>query len=211
MSKLKKILRLGQLKLSAKSAIAKHRRTYPVQLVHKLTRFIDEAYENEGSDFDTNGEKDLIGKLRKANFKTVLDAGANVGKWSRSALTTWPDCHVHAFEAAPNTFKELQREFQSTPLASRITLNDVALSAADGLQTMYYFAEAPELTCDMPRHESLVSVPFEVKTIRLDDYCKANGINAIDFLKVDVEGAEYRVLKGLSELLAAGKVNCLQF
>lgn len=211
MSELKKILRLGKLKQATKSAIARHRQTYPVRLIYEVGRFVEEAYENEGSDFETNGEKDLLGKLSKANFNTVLDVGANIGKWSQTALSTWPNCHVHAFEVAPNTFKELQQTFEHSPLAERITLNDVGVSDVNGSQTMYYFADAPELTCDMPRHGSLVSVPFEGKLVRLDDYCKANGILGVDFLKIDVEGAEYKALSGFSDYLSAGKVNCIQF
>lgn len=211
MPSLKKILRLGRLKIATKSTIAKHRRSYPVRLVHDLARFVDQAVENDGSDFEINGEKDLLRKLNKADFRTVLDIGANVGNWSSVALAAWPNCHVHAFEVAPNTFADLKRALQTPEFSSRTTLNELAVSDTNGTQTMYYFADSPELTCDMPRHESLTSVPFECKVTTLSDYCRNNGISNVDFLKVDVEGAEYRVLKGFFDYLSSGKVACVQF
>ncbi|WP_409560550.1 FkbM family methyltransferase [Hyphomicrobium sp. MC8b] len=208
MTTLKKVLRLGQMKEAVKSAITKNRSTYPIRMAHSVARFIEQAYENEGSDFTRNGEKELLSKLSKANFDIIFDVGANVGKWSQTALENWPNAHVHAFEVAPNTFRDLQSAFPAN--SKRITLNNVGVSDTEETQTMYYFADAPELTCDMPRHD-LTSVPFEAKMVRLDTYCAKNGIEKIDFLKIDVEGAEYRVLKGFSDFLDAGKVNCLQF
>ena len=36
-----------------------------------------------------------------------------------------------------------------------------------------------------------------METTTLDDFIKENNIDKIDYLKIDVEGAEYRVLEGL--------------
>ena len=45
----------------------------------------------------------------------------------------------------------------------------------------------------------------------LDNFCKLNDIERIDFLKIDVEGHELRVLEGATELLASKKVDIIQF
>jgi hypothetical protein len=44
-----------------------------------------------------------------------------------------------------------------------------------------------------------------------DEVCRELGIGKIDFLKVDVESAEYEVLTGFSEMLGARRVSVIQF
>ena len=44
-----------------------------------------------------------------------------------------------------------------------------------------------------------------------DTYCDRHDIDCLDFLKVDVEGAEHRDINGFSRRISAHKVHCLQF
>ncbi len=76
---------------------------------------------------------------------------------------------------------------------------------------MYYFPDHPDLTSDMPRHDDYKVIPFEAYLTTLDAFCRERRIEAIDFLKIDVEGAEHRVLEGARELLEAQKIDCIQF
>ena len=50
-----------------------------------------------------------------------------------------------------------------------------------------------------------------VQTIALDDFCTQQGIDRIHLLKIDVEGAEYQVLKGAKMLLQAKRIDCIVF
>lgn len=45
---------------------------------------------------------------------------------------------------------------------------------------------------------------IDIETSTLDAFCAAEGINTIDFLQIDVQGAELQVLKGASEILNRG-------
>jgi FkbM family methyltransferase len=45
---------------------------------------------------------------------------------------------------------------------------------------------------------------MEIETTTLDAFCDAEGINTIDFLQIDVQGAELEVLKGASKILSRG-------
>jgi FkbM family methyltransferase len=55
--------------------------------------------------------------------------------------------------------------------------------------------------------QRLVSCPVR----RGDEYCREHGINVIDILKIDVEGAEHLVLNGFGDLWDQGKIGLVQF
>jgi hypothetical protein len=44
-----------------------------------------------------------------------------------------------------------------------------------------------------------------------DDFCKENGIESIDLLKIDVEGAEFMVLEGFANMLKNNAIRIIQF
>jgi FkbM family methyltransferase len=204
------MLGLGKVKNTLRTAIAAHRRSGVVGAIHSVTSFVESAWQNEGSDFASNGERFVLRSLKPAKFQLAIDAGANLGDWSFEALELWPDCRVHAFEVAPITYEGLKTRTASAAHRGRITLHEVGLSDSAGTQTMWYFPDWPELTCDIPRHENYTAVPFQAKLATLEGVCRENKIDVVDFLKIDVEGAEHRVLKGFSQQVESGMVSCIQ-
>ena len=51
----------------------------------------------------------------------------------------------------------------------------------------------------------------EVDMMRLDDFCLENNVKNIDFLKIDVEGNELKVLDGAKGMLSNDKISVIQF
>jgi FkbM family methyltransferase len=202
---------VGRLKLVARSAISTHRRSLAVRALHSLASFVESAYANEGANFHLNGEQTLLRKLAPADFRLAFDVGANFGDWSAEAMAMWPHCNVHAFEVAPQTFQRLGERLRATGDNPRVTLNCLGLSDELGTRQMFYYPDHPDVTADVHWHTDLVSIPFEAHLATGDTYCHERGIDTLDFLKIDVEGAEYRVMKGFGERLAAQKVHCVQF
>lgn len=202
---------LGSAKNAVRRRIAMHRRSAIIVAMHQAASFFESAWHNEGSDFSFNGEKFVLERLKPADFRLAIDVGANVGVWFQTALELWPNCRVNAFEVAPDTYKALEEANRSLTNRARVALHGVGLSDQSGIQTLYYFPDHPDLTCDIPRHERYEAIPFQAKMTTLDTFCREQKVEAIDFLKIDVEGAEYRVLKGASSLLERGKISCIQF
>jgi FkbM family methyltransferase len=50
-----------------------------------------------------------------------------------------------------------------------------------------------------------------IEIIRLDDYIKELGLPRIDFIKIDVEGHELQVLKGMADFIREKRVLAIQF
>lgn len=182
-----------------------------MKTLHRLTSFVESAYSNEGSSFETNGERVLLRKLAPAGFRTALDVGANFGDWALEAIAVWPDCHVHAFEVAPLTFQHLSDRIAGTDKGGRITANCLGLSDEKGTCRMHYYPDHPDLTSGSAWHSNYRSVPFDAQLTTGDEYCNTHAIDTVDFLKIDVEGFESRVLKGFQDRLSAQKIHCVQF
>jgi FkbM family methyltransferase len=54
-------------------------------------------------------------------------------------------------------------------------------------------------------------IPIKAQVISGHEYCHQHNIMHIDFLKVDVEGAENSVLEGFDEMLSSAKISMIQF
>jgi hypothetical protein len=65
----------------------------------------------------------------------------------------------------------------------------------------------PTLDDAAARPEAAVAVA----TLTLDGYCARHGVERVDFLKIDVEGAELDVLLGAQALLKDRRVGIVQF
>src|SRR5262245_14752638 len=200
----------SDFKTRSRRLIARNRGRTTVRALHRLATFIDESYENEEWDLCVNGEAALLRRLESARLVTVVDVGAHLGDWSIEAMRAWPSAHVHAFEAAPPTCERLIRHLAQVGLSDRVTINACGLGDANTTREMYYFPDHPQLTCDLPRHHHR-SVPFTARMLRGDAYLRDAGIATIDFLKIDVEGAEHLVLDGFSDALHSGRIQCVQF
>ena len=50
-----------------------------------------------------------------------------------------------------------------------------------------------------------------IRVVTLDEFCAAEGVERIDFLKVDVEGHELAVLQGGHKMISSGNVLRIQF
>jgi FkbM family methyltransferase len=206
------MLGLGRVKRAVRKAIARHHRASVVVAVHGLASFFESAWHNDDPEFATSGEQFVLERLQSADFRLAVDVGANVGDWTRAALALWPNCRVHAFEVAPATYAELEQTMAGLHLPpGRIQTHAVGLSDQPGVQRLYYYPDHPKLTGDVARHVGRTAVPFDARMETLDAFCGERGIEAIDYLKIDVEGAEHRVLKGARRLLESNAISCIQF
>jgi FkbM family methyltransferase len=199
------------LKERTRHFIGRRRQSVSIRALHQLATFVEEAYENNEWDMCVNGETTLLQRLTSVPFATMFDVGAHVGDWSVEALAAWPGSHVHIFEVAPPTFDRLKQRFDAAGLSVRSTLNCAGLSDTTSSREMYYFPDHPKLTCDMARHAAYRATPFGAHLVKGDAYVEQHGIAAIDFLKIDVEGAEHLVLKGLQRTMKDGRIHCIQF
>ena len=189
-------------------AVASRRNSPPLRALRRIARSYLDLDGNRSFVPELNGEARLLRVLASYGAGCLFDVGANVGNWTRMALRLVPGAGVHAFELVPDTAAQLMRSLSGH---SSVVVNALGLDRKDGeVQVRYFptFSEGSSVT------GTNVDLPFEWRTARVttgDAYCAKCGIDRIDFVKLDVEGAEDRVLDGFAETLRAGRIGAVQF
>jgi len=149
-------------------------------------RIFSEAYEQKFRDL-------LLTNIREGDL--VWDVGANVGLYTRLFVDrVGRDGKVIAFEPSPRAFAQLQSLFATEP---SVILQGVALSDFDG-EADFFVAERGSTVTDSLVVHSGNSASIRTSVRRGDSMCS---LNAPAIIKIDVEGAELEVLKGMTETL----------
>lgn len=173
----------------------------PFNLVGNACRLLSKASSVR------NGELLVLNRLSARGAAAIFDVGANVGYWALTAARVNPSATIHSFEIVPETFAAF---VENTKTYGRIVANAIGLSdregtvpvhVADGVNSVHFsavtpFANGRRVECPMTRG---------------DLYAARAGIERIDFLKIDVEGGEYDVLMGFSDMLGRGTIGLIQF
>jgi FkbM family methyltransferase len=130
----------------------------------------------------------------------VFDVGANIGYYATLfAQLAGEKGRVHAFEPAPSTHAQLAANVGRNGLKN-VALNQAAVSDAAGEMNLYLNRESALASLGQTGRGKTVGTA-SVRVVTLDDYARERNIAAIDFLKIDVEGYEPKVLAGARELL----------
>lgn len=135
-----------------------------------------------------------------------IDIGANIGSFTLVAARIATRGEVHAFEPSDHHFSRLSRNVALNHFEN-VALNKKGLDDKTGYATLFL----PKLNGEMNNSgaaslytsadASSTQVTEEVELILLDDYVRTNGIDRIDLIKIDIEGAEFNALKGSIETL----------
>jgi FkbM family methyltransferase len=165
-----------------------------------------------------SGERYLLGKLLPKLVRNprpmFFDVGANEGDYCQMLLKQFPTAFVHAFEPQPANYSRfLAHDFP----ADRVKCHSVALGASRSSLTLYDYAgdsgssHASLYRASITEFHQRSAVALEVPVETLDDVATSEGIEYIDFLKIDTEGHELAVLSGASRLLRENRIGYLQF
>lgn len=149
----------------------------------------------------------------------VLDVGAHVGLFTlAAALRIGPTGRVIAFEAAPATVATLRRHVDMNGFGERVEVVSAAVGDVEGEIPFYVgdetmSASITRASLDELRPQRDDAPAFEIQEIRvpaltLDGFCHRRGVRAT-CVKIDVEGAELRVLRGAEAILrSSAEVFC---
>jgi FkbM family methyltransferase len=153
-----------------------HYRNAP-EILHSLKEiFVEEIYNIK---FDTD-------------TPYILDCGANIGLATIYLKKQYPNAEIIAFEPDPDNFSILQKNIEETSWKNIELRNEAIWKEASTLN----FKNDGTLGSKID-NSSKGSNDIQVKAIRLKNLLNRK----IDFLKMDIEGAEYEVLKDCTDSL----------
>lgn len=145
----------------------------------------------------------------------IWDVGAKTGSYCEYARAACTPGELHAFEPSPASYSALRKRLNRLPGDFRRELHRLAIG--NERDSVRFAAEMPEHAStsagaivrgsdiDEFGAENVIEVPI----VPGDALIRRGRVTAPDLLKVDVEGAEMDVLKGLRESIAAGDIRCI--
>lgn len=151
--------------------------------------------------------------LASKPVSVAFDIGANEGDVSERLLQKLHPERLFAFEPMPETFSRLQARFATNSAvevhklavgntAGEVTLNINRTEAYNN--SLLAAAKGAEKWHDI-EHVSTETV----ECVTLDTFCAAQGVEQIDALKIDVEGADFLVLEGAERMLREKRIKLI--
>ncbi len=131
----------------------------------------------------------------------VVDAGANIGLTALFYALTYPHAHVYAFEPEPATFALLEKNVKQVPL-NNVHLFKTALAGSE--KVLDFFVHPTRNLEHSFFNIHTASSKIQVSALSVDSLFDYLGVKKIDVLKLDVEGAEFEIIKNLTRLKDVG-------
>ncbi|HEX8122426.1 MAG TPA: FkbM family methyltransferase [Solirubrobacteraceae bacterium] len=124
----------------------------------------------------------------------IVDLGSNIGVSILAFRERYPDARIYGFEPDPKAFALLQRNVGDDP---NVEIRQVAVGARDGTADFYAAKDswASSLQPTRDRHDRV-----QVTTRSLASILDELGVDRVDLLKVDVEGAEGDIFDAFAPL-----------
>ena len=178
-----------------------------------------------GGAIESSGEVWVLSRIVSRACKDIdspvmFDVGANIGDYSLCLRDHLPAASIYAFEPAESVYQELARRINAAGANRQIQAYNLGFSDSEKLVELYsYTVEGQDASVLSSIDRRLPTQVLDVRTHRseqirvrtIDAFCAAEGIDRVDFLKLDVEGHELSVLRGARRMLTAGAISAIQF
>ena len=144
---------------------------------------------------------------------TIFDVGAYIGEVTKTYREIFSNATIYCFEPFPDSFQKLER------LSVNKWVRPYQMAISDHVNKIKLYVNA-DLTCnsffprpkDGPKYypEKAENIgEIEVDTTTIDNFCNRENISQIDILKLDVEGAEIKALRGACDKLSKHAVSLI--
>lgn len=143
-------------------------------------------------------EPEFINYIKNCDFEHFIDIGAYKGFYSILAAKASEDARITSFEMSDENAEILKNNIELNKLTNRIKLEKKAVWNEN--------SRIGAKTDKKGRSEINSAKEQRVKTVSLNTYIKRR---KVDLIKIDVEGAEYRVIKGADEIIKKNKPRIL--
>lgn len=171
---------------------------------------------------DQSGEQiafKFVMSKTKASPLDIFDVGANVGQYAQMCMRLCSEAgrkfNIYSFEPTSGAYKALEERLGNE---QRVSLFFYGLSDSSGTQSMYLPSigaagatthDATDLWVPGGYKGDVIVESCQFRT--LDEVVDERKVEDIHLLKIDVEGAELKVLRGGQKTLESRRVKFIQF
>lgn len=154
----------------------------------QIRELVGRALARNGTDF--------LCSILRGRGGTVLDIGANTGGFIGMWLQNGAE-KVHAFEPVPNVFEKLRENWGTDP---RVVLNQCGVAEGNyriqgaRILNAHTLANPDSVKLDVALEDT---GPFDFNVRSVDAYVNENNIRDLRFVKIDVDGYEPMVVRGM--------------
>ncbi len=166
--------------------------------------------------FDYFQQKKIL-NFFKEKFKKELvffDVGAHHGETVKTFINKFNIKEMHCFEASPYNFKILSKNIKKYNIKNNIFLNNLGIGSEKKLAFLNQTQETSSSTINtFNKNSKYLKKKLKILNVRglneyykkvaidlitIDEYLEKKNIKEIDILKIDTEGFEFDVIKGLN-------------
>jgi FkbM family methyltransferase len=176
--------------------------------IEQITDSFHRKLNNVNFDIEKNGELRLLKLISTIKPNCFFDVGANIGDWTLCVSSLYPESIVHAFEIVPSTFNEFAKNTEK--IKKYVKANNFGLSDHNG-NVLISLGEGTSMSTGckieaMEEHHKYYTNDIKCAVKKASSYLEKENVCAIDFLKIDVEGMELKVLKGFEDKIKLARV-----
>ena len=175
---------------------------HKLRLPTRYFKYFPETYEAENFEFLKESCKPGA---------VIIDIGAHIGLFSIiAAQVTGKRGKLYAFEPAPGTFGLLQQTVVINHEEQVIETIQKAVGKENGKITFFVSDNNADNSNSLVNYKEDRSLHgIDVAVTSIDNFVKEKNISKLDFIKIDVEGAEYDTLQGAVNTLKNLRPKCI--
>lgn len=167
--------------------------------------------ESLGKELLINGiyEKKLVRffKDHMESGDVYFDVGANIGAMGLPIARKKEALQYYGFEASPDTFEYLRANFEKNKVAHHQLFNCL-VHETNGQEYRFYQSSHYGKNSLAPTYSKEY---ITVRSLSLDHFCEQTQIDIINWIKIDVQGFELYVFKGMKHLIQLKKIENIVF
>jgi len=147
----------------------------------------------------------FLARLKAQNYEidVIYDVGANIGRWSIEAAKVYPNAKFELFEPLVGLNPELDESARFDLIKANFNLHEIALADKNGTRPIKILGDrgvgSSILVMDGDYRKDTQIV--DVKTSTMDDFVKEKNLPYPDFIKLDTQASELKILQHATECL----------